>query len=428
VAVGDREEARKWKGHAAFQADCQSIFDGLAGLIEADGLSVRACEIALESARKVLAERQEEVQAAQQRRADMAKEREGKKSSAKKLREQVAADRQRRQGEHQAAVDAYEKSTAAARKERAEIVEQLDAMGVLAARDVATAASVDGTTRALAAAEEHRQALGSAPEAGMGVNVSQSLIRARTELSELGDLSVRDRETATAVARTSEALRAAEEYRGTLGEAPDVSADDEALTEERDEVKAQLDAMLDARAQHRQLADVIAEIDRLVARHAVLVAIEEATKRLRAEQVARQGGPLLDVLTTYLRAAGRSETPYITANRTSCEFGWVRREKREGGAVVEHRISIAALSGGEWALYAAGLTAALLILRVAPVRILLIEGAEMDRVTLEQMLKGVAALKDELTACVCAAWWAEDVKSPGWTTMTASGERLAEAA
>jgi energy-coupling factor transporter ATP-binding protein EcfA2 len=243
----------------------------------------------------------------------------------------------------------------------------------------------------------------------------------RTDLRhKLEMLSRRDRETEKAAVTTGEALRSAEALRLQLGDAPeDVAGVDEALTAERDEVAGRLSRMLDARAQHRQLADVIAEINRLGARHAVLLAIEDACKRLRADEVAAQGGPLLEILTTYLRAAGRTETPYIVANRTSCDFGWVRGDKQ---------VSIAAMSGGEWGLFAAGLTAALLILRAAPVRILLVESAELDTPTLQQMLRGIAALKSELTACLAAAWHGESVKVDGWTVLRASGERIAEAA
>lgn len=243
----------------------------------------------------------------------------------------------------------------------------------------------------------------------------------RTDLRhKLDSLSHRDRETERGVDTTTEALRSAEALRLQLGDAPeDVAGVDEALTAERDEIAGRLTRLLDARAQHRQLADVIAEINRLGARHAVLLAIEEACKRLRADEVAAQGGPLLAILTTYLRAAGRKEEPYITANRTSCDFGWARGEKQ---------VSIATMSGGEYALFAAGLCAALLILRAAPVRILLLEAAEMDGPTLEQALRGIAALKDELTGALVAAWHGENVKVDGWTVLRATGERIAEAA
>lgn len=427
--------AEKWKGQATYHALCQALVDDITHLIEQQGLSVHACELALESATKALEQRRAEVEAAQQRRADLSKEREGLRNSAKKLRDQVDADRQRRQEQHQAAVEAFERETEAIRQEEADLDEQLANLGMLGSRDGATAAAIERTADALRAAEEARQSLTGTPELGQEVlrdgarmDRSECLTRDRTEIAQLGDLNKRDRETSNDVTRTAEALRAAEEHRSSLGDAPgDIGAEDEALTQERDEVTGKLTALLDARAQHRQLTEVIAEIDRLVARHAVLNAIEEACKRLRADEVARQGGPLLDILRTYLRAAGRKEEPFIEAKRTSCDFGWIRRAK-DFNLPADQRVSVGTLGEGEFGLYAAGLTAALLILRVAPVRILLVEGAGLDSPTLEQMLRGIAALKDEITAAVVAAWHGEGMEVPGWTTMTAKGERLSEAA
>jgi hypothetical protein len=100
----------------------------------------------------------------------------------------------------------------------------------------------------------------------------------------------------------------------------------------------------------------------------------------------------MEVMRTFLSAAGRPEEPYIRAARATCEIGW-----REPGG---EEISIEVLSGGEWCLFASALAAAVIIVRDAQERILIVEAGETDNETANALARGIAALESRLTCAV----------------------------
>ena len=140
---------------------------------------------------------------------------------------------------------------------------------------------------------------------------------------------------------------------------------------------------------------------------------------MREDEIQPVGGDLIATMHRMLMAAGRTEAPFIRAGKGMVELGW----RTAGGCEVFAQ----ALSGGEWVLFAAALTASVILLRNAPVRVLLVEAAEADDGTLAELLAAVAAVGDRLTAAVVMTCHAPAV-ADGWTVVEMSAEQRAERA
>ena len=117
------------------------------------------------------------------------------------------------------------------------------------------------------------------------------------------------------------------------------------------------------------------------------------------------------ILDSILHAAGRTETPFFTAAHGVFRIGWRTSAGKE--------IPVQSLSGGEWILFAAGLAATVLILRNAPLRILLVEAGEADAHTLSALLDGLGSVGDRLTCALVLTPRA--VAAPGWTVVKRFG-------
>jgi hypothetical protein len=97
-------------------------------------------------------------------------------------------------------------------------------------------------------------------------------------------------------------------------------------------------------------------------------------------------------MTEFLAAAGRKEIPFVRAALGSCSVGW----KREDGREVQAQV----LSGGEWCVFAAAITSAVILIRPSDLKILLIEAGEGDGPTLRAIMKGIDGIANGLTAAV----------------------------
>lgn len=155
-----------------------------------------------------------------------------------------------------------------------------------------------------------------------------------------------------------------------MGELERIQTAIEAATS-RTSLKAELDTIV----KDIELRD--AEVD-------VYRSLEWALTRIREEDLAEKGGGIVARISDFLQAAGRSELPYMESSKGVCEIGWVRDDKR--------RVSIEAMSGGEYSLFCAALTAAVLSLRGGELRVLMIEAAEADSAMLECLLAGIEAI------------------------------------
>lgn len=199
------------------------------------------------------------------------------------------------------------------------------------------------------------------------------------------------------------------------GELPEAPGPIDAQTAIVDGVKAELAKLIDARAVHAEIQRALAILDEAKAARDVYAAIEWALQRQREIEISEAGGPLKKVMATFLEAAGRKEAPFIEAGAAG--IGWITPEGR--------RVQVQALSGGEWALFTAALTAAVVSCRNAKIKILLIEAGEPDRSTLTQLLEGVKAVVRGLDAAIVLTPHSPDVVPKGWNVVTLVSEPVA---
>src|SRR5205814_9239217 len=136
-----------------------------------------------------------------------------------------------------------------------------------------------------------------------------------------------------------------------------------------------------------------------------------ALQRLQEEEIMESRDRLGGHMESMLRAAGRSDVPFFFAEQGVCRVGW----RRPGGK----EIPVQSLSGGEWILFAAVLTATVVILRNAPLRILLVEAGEADPHTLHALLEAIRSVSDRLTSAIVLT--PRNVSAPGWTVVRRFG-------
>lgn len=131
------------------------------------------------------------------------------------------------------------------------------------------------------------------------------------------------------------------------------------------------------------LALGIAEAD---ARSAASGAYLWALDVVRKEELESMGGPVVARMTAFLRACGRTETPYLRASRSGPELGWKRGDDE---------IGLETLSGAESTLFLAGLAGVVIEIRRPEVRALLIDADRLgaDGEMLLAMLRGLATLE-----------------------------------
>ncbi len=157
-------------------------------------------------------------------------------------------------------------------------------------------------------------------------------------------------------------------------------------------VTAKIAAIQGAAATRTELTRIVSEIEHLEASREVMAAIEWSLQRAREREITDAGGPLVGRMGEFLAAAGRHESPYFRAGAGKCEIGWRTVEGRE--------VAVSALSGGEFCLFAAALTAAVIVLRASPLRVLLIEAGETDDTTMAGLLAGIEAVSADLSCAI----------------------------
>ncbi len=225
-------------------------------------------------------------------------------------------------------------------------------------------------------------------------------------------LAADDRRTSDALERTRLRAEGLErEWRATLGpDEPDELPEAELhrmLHDVRREL-ADLGALQAARHERDRVAE---EEARAHAARDVYADLERALQRLQEEEIMESRDQLGGLLETMLRAAGRSEVPFFVASRGTCRIGWRTASGKE--------IPVQSLSGGEWILFAAALTAAVLVLRHAPLRILIVEAGEADAHTLQALLDAIRSVSDRLTCAMVLT--PRNIHAPGWTVVRRFG-------
>jgi DNA repair exonuclease SbcCD ATPase subunit len=196
---------------------------------------------------------------------------------------------------------------------------------------------------------------------------------------------------------------------GNLPPAPDSS---ETIAAKLASAKVRLDVLINARAVHAEIQRAISILEEAKSSRDVFAAIEWALQKQREVEISESGGPLKKYMARFLEAAGRKETPFIEAGPGG--IGWIVADNR--------RIQVAAMSGGEFALYTAALTAAVLLSRKAELKILLIEAGETDPVTLAQILRGTKAVSKGLNAVLVLTPHAPETGIDGWSVVSLTSE------
>jgi hypothetical protein len=158
------------------------------------------------------------------------------------------------------------------------------------------------------------------------------------------------------------------------------------------EVASQLDRQISANALRQEIDNLMAAIVEEQAERDVYSATEWAIQRKREQDLSAAGGPLLNAMREFMKAAQQNVVPYITASAGVCSIGLRKSDGTE--------ITIQALSGGEWTFFAAALAAAVILTRNSEIKVLLVEAAEADEETLEGILNGIKSIKGNLDAAI----------------------------
>ncbi|HXG59780.1 MAG TPA: hypothetical protein VNO22_00260 [Planctomycetota bacterium] len=232
-------------------------------------------------------------------------------------------------------------------------------------------------------------------------------------------LEEEDRRTAAAVEEARRARETLETRRADLegDPEPEPPGDPARLHQRLHEIRRELGERAAAGSAWRERDRLEGEAARLRAEREAVTALEGALARRRDREVsAATEGPLLRTMIAFLRAAGREETPFFEAGAGRLRVGW--RTPADG------EVPAQALSGGEWCLFSAALTAAVLLVRGAPLRILIVEAGEADDATLRALRAGIRAVSDELTAALLLT--PRDVAAgDGWTVYRAEARPVA---
>lgn len=246
--------------------------------------------------------------------------------------------------------------------------------------------------------------------------------RTKREISSLrtaiAALEARERQTAEAVRAAAAELESAERRVRDIG--PTAVEESAEATTELENVKAQIAALQAAATTRREFARLVAEIDQLRAKEIVFKALERALLRVREKEVTSAGGPLMAHMRRMLQAAGLSEEPYIAG----ADLGW---RTVEGASV-----SVNAMSGSEYTIFLAALASAILTLRGAAVRILIVEAAECRDIAPEMMLtallQGIRGVGEGLTYALALSPDEPAEAVEGWTVIRRGRERQMQAA
>lgn len=144
---------------------------------------------------------------------------------------------------------------------------------------------------------------------------------------------------------------------------------------------ADIAAKMSFKALEQELTRLVSDAEAQRMRHDVAKVFAEAVRRVRETMMAQLVGILIEPMNAFLDRAGLDARAYCELEtdrgKPILELGWFR-----GGV----RVPLDTLSGGETAIYCAALGLALLQLKAPPLKLLLIEAAELDSRRLELLL------------------------------------------
>lgn len=176
------------------------------------------------------------------------------------------------------------------------------------------------------------------------------------------------------------------------------------ITNERRELDARIDAKTRFLALDEELAKCTASAEREAVMWEVCKRLADAIRVLRESLMAELVSPLIDKMNRFLSVGAPGRAAYCRLcndkGKAVFDLGWIVDE--------QHRRSFPALSGGEQAMFGAALAYALVCLSDAPLKLLLIESAEVDYQNWLLLLNALAAVQDDvsniLVACHAHSW------------------------
>lgn len=177
----------------------------------------------------------------------------------------------------------------------------------------------------------------------------------------------------------------------------------------RDDLAQRIRAFESLDACTREMHAITAAIAACEAGSEVARASEWALQTLRSRDLGARGAPLLDRIQRFLVAAGLPVEPYLKADKRTVDFGWVRDGKP---------VHVSAMGGGDAVLFQTALAAAIIALRKAPVRVVLVEAAEAGRAWLTSALqRGLAAVQDGFDNAIVSTCSETAKPEEGWVAI-----------
>lgn len=206
-------------------------------------------------------------------------------------------------------------------------------------------------------------------------------------------LASRDKGTAGVLGGAGDTLTNAEMRVKELGAMPEVvdpTPTENALARVRERA-AQLQACANTYRECERLRAVVSERE---AAWKVYSATEAACATVRDERTADNSGPIVQLMTKFLAAAGRKERPYFDRGG---EIGWID--------AAGNKVQVSVLSGLGWTFYTSALMAAMTAREGGELRLLPVEAAEVESGwdgrpdALMGLLCGISVLAGDLKGC-----------------------------
>jgi hypothetical protein len=211
--------------------------------------------------------------------------------------------------------------------------------------------------------------------------------RLEKEQGRLHDLADRISSANEAVIHAKAALDHAEKRLNELPDANPYSMDRlMGLEASLRDVSGRLKAIADAAALRRELKRLLNAIKGSEALRDVYVALEWGLQRARERVLAEDRPVLVDRMKAFFRGAGIDALPFFSVGKNRVMFGM--------SAPDGTNILVETLSGGEWVLFVAALTAAVISIRRPKVGILIVEAGEVDTYNLDRLLRGIEGVMD----------------------------------
>lgn len=300
---------------------------------------------------------------------------------------------------------------------------QADQDAAVAARDAAQARVTEATAKldaARATANEQRSAASRQRAEADGLASQASKIRTSVEnhdatvkrLTQARNAA--DNDLAAAERKVLELQRVT--HPATLAD----------LTARRDDLATRIrhaDAAIEARVRYDGLnaeyAKMVADMEDQQQRHEVAKQFVAAIKAVRETLLADLVRPLIDRMQRFLTAAGLPHEARCVLAETKGEdikavfrLGWIVR----GDAA--QFITLDAMSGGEQALFSAALAYAIVSVSDVPLKLLLIEAAELDADNMRRLLAGLEVVAGDVSNVIVATH--REIQAPGWNVIDPS--------